>query len=437
VISETTPFELLSCSWPFPFSPEDFKPEWHAPLTHLRPSPEWKPSGDRLYWSIDWGETFRGGARFLGTMRQFGVVFRIRVNAAGKLAFRSLGCCAIKRGELRVFEGASEPEASIEVSAGDILDIAVAHGPDEWNWGARIEPVANPGWELRSIHLPRVQARLREPNGPPLKIFTDARHPMRTVIAIYSMILNGYSPSKVYLYGDYQWTPFAKAVLAPFLPFATVVPLQDIRDQIAQVAPLQLADLAKDNWLVMKCCLTLLCDPLEFCMVDDDLFILKSVAHPLELFQKTDFVFVPEIDNSMHYRRIWSDLFPEVTPTRTARLNGALCWLRMRKDRKTTADLMMRGLGKLDGLPKVEAAWSWEQGFYAYLFANDSIVELPAELYWYPFFCGLPGGILGYDYANNPCGFTTVHFGGDVPKPTDSEALLLMPQILGRDPQAR
>jgi hypothetical protein len=430
VIPPIAPFELLSCTWPFPLLQDGFEPQWQAPLTHLRPIPEWRTSGEHVYWSIDWGELFRGSARFLGTMRQFGVVFRIRVNGAGKLLFTSRGRCVLKAGE-RSFQGVPDPDGCIEARAGDILDIAVAHGPDEWSWGARIEPAANAGQDLITIHLPRVQARLRQPTGPPLKIFTDARSPIRTVISIYSMILNGYSPSRVYLYGGYQWKPFAKRLLAQFLPFATVVPLVKIREQISEVAPSELADLAKENWLVMKACLTLFCDPKEFCMMDDDLFILKSVAGAQERFSDHDFVFVPEIDNAAHYRPIWNDVFPDVPLARTARLNGALCWLRMRKDRKAAADLMMRGLRKLDGLPKVEAAWSWEQGFYAYLFANDSILELPAELYWYPFFRGLPGGTLGYDYANNPCGFTMIHFGGDVEKPTDGEALQLMPQILG------
>jgi len=364
-------------------------------------------------------------------MHQFGVVFRIRVNADGKLVFTSPGHCAIRRGDLCVFEGVSDPEGSIDARAGDILDIAVAHGPDQWSWGAKIQPVTNAGWELMNIHLPRVQARLREPTGPPLKIFTDARDPIRTVISIYSMIVNGYSPSKVYIYGDYQWTPFAQSVLAPFLPFATVVPLTKIRDQISQVSPSRLADGAQDHWFVMKSCVSLLCDPLDFCMMDDDLFILKPIAGPQALSQKHDFVFVPENGNAMLYRSIWSDVFPDVPLTQTARLNTALYWLHMRKDRKVAADLMLRGLGKL------EAKWAWEQGFYAHLFANDPILELPSELYWYPFFCGLPGGMLGYDYANNPCGFTMVHFGGDVPKPTDNEALQLMPQILGRDLEQR
>jgi hypothetical protein len=44
--------------------------------------------------------------------------------------------------------------------------------------------------------------------------------------------------------------------------------------------------------------------------------------------------------------------------------------------------------------------------------------------------------MLGYDYAANPCGFASVHFGGLAEKPTDSVARLLAADILGRSPGA-
>jgi hypothetical protein len=43
---------------------------------------------------------------------------------------------------------------------------------------------------------------------------------------------------------------------------------------------------------------------------------------------------------------------------------------------------------------------------------------------------GLPGGILGYDYRNNPCGFRAIHFGGLPEKPSDAVALVLADDIL-------
>lgn len=430
--SSRQPFELLSCTWPFPLSGESFEPKWDAALTHLRPVPKRNSNGNDSFCTLDWGELFRGGDRYLGNMRQFGVVFRIRVNATGKLMFKSESCCAIKRGNACLFAGVPYSGVSVDAIAGDLLDIAVAHGDQSWVWGAKIEPVASGGADLVSTYLPLVQARLRQPNGPPIKIFTDARHPIRTVIAIYSMILNGYSPSKVYIYGDHQWGSSVRYQLALFLPFATCVPSSRIYQQISQLASSRLIDAAKNFPMVMKACITLLCDPVDlFCMMDDDIFVLRTVADAQALFEQNDFVFARDIDNAATYRPIWGDIFGDISLTRTSRQNGSLCWMRMRKDRKAISDVMVRGLSKLEGLPTTWSAWSWEQGLVAYLFAKDLCAELPAQSYWYPYFNGLPGGMLGYDYANNPCGFTTIHFGGDVPKPDDNDALQLMPQILG------
>jgi hypothetical protein len=374
---------------------------------------------------MDWGELFRGGPKFLGTMPGFCVAFQVRANAGGRLCFISAGRCTIRRGTEYAFDGVPDPEGGIEVIAGEIVCIQVSHGPSGWTWGARIDATSNPGQDLLKIHLPRVRERLEKPTGPPLKLFTDARNPIRTVISVYSMILNGYSPSAMMLFGDYQWKPFARSLLQQFFPFATVVSLAEIRDQVARVGSPDLVDAGMSHWYLMKSCVSLLCGPAEFCMMDDDLFILESLAGPQALSGTHDLVFVPEVDNEKLYGSIWGDEFPQTPLTRTARINTALYWLRMRKDRRRTADAMVRGLGKLD------QKWAWEQGFYAHLFAADAVHELPGEAFWYPYFRGLPGGMMGYDYANNPCGFSMVHFGGDVPKPVDSEALQLMPQILG------
>lgn len=430
---QTTPFELVSCTWPFPLHEKAIEGGWTAPVTHLRPVPEWKLAGDCTYWSIDWAHLFRGGARFLGAMRNFGVVFRIRVNGGGKLAFSSRGRCMIKRGDSLIFEGVAAPEAVIDTHAGEILDVAVAHDCEEWTWGAKIAQPAG-GSDLLKIHLPGVLARLRTPTGPPLKVFTDARYPIRTVLSVYSMILNGYSPSKVYLYGDYQWKAFNRTLLARFLPFATLVRQQTIHEQIARAAGSEIADRAKEHGYLMKACVALFCEPAEFCVMDDDLFVLRSVAPAQALAAEHDLVFAPDNDNSALYREIWSSVFGETPLAATARVNGALYWLRMRKDRKRVGELMAQGLGRLLEWKKTHETWAWEQGFYAYLFANDRVSQLPRESYWYPYLGGLPGGVMGYDYANNPCGFTMIHFGGDVEKPGDGEALILMPQILKGEP---
>src|SRR5207247_10181024 len=82
-------------------------------------------------------------------------------------------------------------------------------------------------------------------------------------------------------------------------------------------------------------------------------------------------------------------------------------------------------------------SWLWEQGFMALEYSRDTSCALSGQRYFYPFFDGLPGGITGYDYGRNPCGFASVHFGGLMEKPSDSTSRMLAAQILGRRTAAR
>jgi len=82
--------------------------------------------------------------------------------------------------------------------------------------------------------------------------------------------------------------------------------------------------------------------------------------------------------------------------------------------------------------PDGVVTYVWEQGFIASRFAGRPSVGLPTQRYFYPLFDGLPGGMTAYDYANNPSGFASIHFGGPIDKPTDAIALALAPEILGR-----
>jgi hypothetical protein len=79
--------------------------------------------------------------------------------------------------------------------------------------------------------------------------------------------------------------------------------------------------------------------------------------------------------------------------------------------------------------------WVWEQGLINVLYADGPVWPLPTERYPVLKLDGLPGGMLGYDYARNPCGFAAVHFAGGWPaRPTDLVTLALAPAILGGRP---
>jgi hypothetical protein len=77
-------------------------------------------------------------------------------------------------------------------------------------------------------------------------------------------------------------------------------------------------------------------------------------------------------------------------------------------------------------------AMDWEQGIIASEYASGRTCRLPSQRYFYPFFDGLPGGVAGYDYAANPCGFASIHFGALRHKPDDRTTLTLAPQLFAR-----
>lgn len=94
------PFEILGCSWPRPVERAGggwgFQPEWCTPFMPTRPLLYWKMIDGEPYWTIDWREFFKTGAKpyhesLGGKMRGFHVVFHLRVEEGGKLV------CVISR----------------------------------------------------------------------------------------------------------------------------------------------------------------------------------------------------------------------------------------------------------------------------------------------------------------------------------------------------
>jgi hypothetical protein len=274
------------------------------------------------------------------------------------------------------------------------------------------------------VYLEDVAIRLACPSGPPLKLYTSGRTPVRAIAAVYSLILRGYSPAGVFLYGEYQWSPWTRDVFARALPFATVVPTEQVLGRAYEFGGPRLVDVARRYWFVMKSVVSLLCAPSAFCLIDDDVFVLDGVEDALAAFAHSDLVYIPDMDHSDSYLATWGWIHREPS-LRTARFNAGLYWMRQFEDPRRVAEYALRVR------PAGTWPWDWEQGFIASLYARRPAHELSGQRYFYPLFDGLPGGILGYDYAHNPCGFASVHFGGLPLKPDDETTLLLLPQILG------
>jgi hypothetical protein len=431
------PFQIVQCSWPRPITEANrcwtSEPDWDAPPMPFLPQPRWELLWGEACYTVDWREFFRTGLkpfdiRQSGEMRRFHMIFHIRPAATGKLVFYDDDGSIIRRnGSVihcdRTAHGVKRSE--IDVTAGELLEIAQWQLDGSWTWGAAPAPAPELARECYfQTALDQVQSRLAQPDGPPLKIYTQGACPARAALAIYSMILRGYSPRAVLLYGDYQWSHETRAFFQRVLPFAAFVPTSEVLGNIRRFGGGALEQLAQRHWFVMKTCIGLLCEPREFCLMDDDLFILDNVRDAIDALKDRAFVFAPDADYEQLYVSLWGGIFGRSSLPGTRRLNTGLFWMRNPHDPQRVAALLLRGSHNLGPMGL------WEQGFFAALFAGETTLELPTQRYFYPLFDGLPGGILGYDYARNPCGFASVHFGGLVEKPGDTVALALADQVL-------
>ena len=433
------PFEILSCSWPRPVSSRDgwwiSDPEWDAPKMPTTPIPRWWVQDGEPCWMIDWREFFRSGVidqGLGGQMRLFHVVFTIRVLHSGTLVFWDDDGCIIRRQGLLLHQDRSAHTMTrheLAVSGGDILEVAQWQLLGGWLWGGRVGGQVHrrrSPLDVIAGYVGRVHDRCLLPEGPPLKVFTDGRCPLRTAVGVHSLILNGYAPSEVRLYGDSQWSHTAREAFGQTLPFAKVVGTEEVLGRIRSAGGPQLADWARRYWWVMKTCVALIEPPAVFCLLDDDVFVLDSVADALEAFQNHDLVFGPDFDHGGEYMATWGRVLGISGHLSTGNFNAGLYWCRQHLDPRQVAAYMLRVS------PASRPNFYWEQGFIAAAYARRAHMALPSQRYLFPLCDGLPGGLLGYDFRRNPCGFASIHYGGLGQKPSDDFMDQLVPELLWR-----
>jgi predicted O-methyltransferase YrrM len=118
-------------------------------------------------------------------------------------------------------------------------------------------------------------------------------------------------------------------------------------------------------------------------------------------------------------------------------LSAGLLWLRQTYDPTWLASVMVAlppEKAQVDLGIDSFAMWYWEQGLTAMLYADRPHLGLSSQRYLFPPIDGLPGGILGYPYAQNPCRFATIHFcDARSARPGDEVAVAIAPGILGRN----
>lgn len=434
------PFEIIHCSWPYRVEQHNecwvSEPYWDAPAMPYRPQPTCQMMQDEPCWMIDWRAFFKLGLdvwqpELCGEMRNFHVVFHLRVRQGGTLVFWDDDGCVIRRNGSVVHHDPSAhmlTRHELAVGAGDVLEVAHWQCYGGWLWGATVVPQSAAATVDDTVarYLPRVCRRLATPDGPPLKYYSHGGSPHRAIIALYSLILNGYAPSQVLLYGEHQWSAEIRDLFARAFPFATVVPTSEVFQRIQAFGGQQLSILTQRHWWVFKTCLALLCPPSVFGLMDDDVFILDSVTDAVRALDEYDLVYAQDTDHSRIYQRAWGWIHRQPAPPATGRFNAGLYWARVVDDPARIAQYALRVH------PRTVPAYVWEQGFLACLYAVRRTWQLPSQRYFYPLFEGLPGGVLGYDYALNPCGFASIHYGGLKDKPSEAVMGQLGPEVLGR-----
>jgi hypothetical protein len=413
------PFQILECSWPRPASLEGSlwcsEPEWDTPVMPFRPRCHLELLQRCWCWVINWSNFLHfdlrrdvTGKTIERDLPDFYCIWRIQMQQSGILLFQGEGCYIRRNTQVCYACPATTPavKGSLAVQKGDMLEIAQLHSTGYWQWWASLhsEDLTTLSADPVSIldpYLQSVQEHLCAPNGPALKLFSEGQDALRLVIGVYSLILNGsYRPSKILLFGEHQWDQATRALFYRLLPFVQFVPTSLVLSSIERLGSTLLLSRVQAYPEAMKVAANLLYSPQQFCYMDDETLILGRLDDALSAFK------------THHY--VYSQL-------PTERRNAGLYWLHETRDPQAVAHACT-----------LIPTSMWERGFVKALFAHTSRFQLSNQRYLCPVTDGIPGGLLGYDYRHNPCGFACLHLCHLAPqdKLSNGQVLSLLTDLL-------
>lgn len=437
----TPPFSIINCSWPraaqFEAVEQLSASSWNLPRMGDAPRPILGAVGTDICWKVDWNHFFNAqlqhstkSNRKGGEMRHFYLVFTIKIKATGHLKIWTSGTCFIRRVDRmsQIESLKCRPNYSYFFAQKDEkLEIVQCQMEGDWFWAIAIqENISDNENKILSHLAKRARERLNTPNGPVLKLFTDGQNPIRVLISLFSLIINGYAPKAIYLFGEHQWPNRMWAVCRRFCPFVKIIRSSRVLSYVSHLGSSTLLERARQNWFVMKTCANILYPPNAYCAMDDDVIVLDDLSEALVLFEDNKLVYTQDKDLSKEYLNTWRSAFRTQFTLSTGRFNAGLYWAQNPRDKRRIVKLAS------SVMPTIDEPHYWEQGIIAMIYRNRTTVDLDSCRYLFARIDGLPGGLLGYDYRNNPCGFKSIHFSGLLSKPSDVDALYIATRLLYR-----
>lgn len=418
------PYDLLSCSAPIAASGDGViwssAPVWDAPQITPVVQPVWNADAEIPSYTTDINRLVdhaspRPSGGISSPWLNHHVIMRIRLRRTGDLVLRTSSACVIRHAgrvvaEQRRSHALAADPIVLNLVDGDVLDIALWCGKDGWSLAVDAAPIS-PDIPSLDVYLPAVLRRLESPDGPPLVLTTDGLMPNRLALAVYSLILNGFAPSAVEIYGEHRWPELQRQRINELLPFARIVPTTQFRQRVRDSAGPTL-DRPLDEDVVFDTAVLLLGGGPEACCITDDLVVLEPLTGALKQFRGADLVGCTTTTPAD--LQPWIDLLDFDEPSAAAHLAFDLFFRRATAD---PADLLL-DLVSLTPYEAQEAAndparmdiSTWQRSAIAFCFSDAAIASLPTGTLPDPADTP-PGGPFGYDLTTNPDRRIALRFG--------------------------
>jgi SAM-dependent methyltransferase len=284
--------------------------------------------------------------------------------------------------------------------------------------------------------------RIAIPNGPPVAVYCDGNSPVRAAIAIYSLILNGYGPEKVALFGEHRWSEETKAFLQASLSFAEFPATESLRSAVRRAGGETLEGMIGGNDFGLRAAMALFVSNEEMCILEDDVVVLDGLDEGVNRLRTHDLVFAPAIDKGRQFRKRWPTARKLPRPLATADFGGGLYWLRPVTHPGLIAQQILRLSMPSGGNPDRD----WLNGLIALAYARHDIWKLPEQLHINTAsaleatpkqLVQLRQTILSYDFQRNPSRLGSVCLAPPLQPLSDGEALAVAPFLFVRSGSRR